>query len=153
MHSFVKDATTHILELILCSWTLPVTKYILFSYSWASVIGFCSLRHIQQGKYEKPSFPPCFLKWLLLQMEKAISALSWQFPRSNLRELASGSSKARSRWLWKNKWPQEWAAKEERSKEESREAVVREEEWPESPQTLASRRQFMAAQHGLFSRF
>ena len=39
------------------------------------------------------AFPPCFPKWLLLQMGTAISALSWQFPRSNLRELAPGSSR------------------------------------------------------------
>ena len=38
-------------------------------------------------------------------------------------------------------------------REESREAVVREEGWPESPQTLVSHPQFVAAQHGLFSWF
>jgi hypothetical protein len=31
--------------------------------------------------------------------------------------------------------------------------VVREEGWPESPQTLVSHPQFVAAQHGLFSWF
>lgn len=42
-------------------------------------------------------------------------ALSWRFPRSNLRKLAPGHSKARrSRWLWKHKGPWRQAAEEGR---------------------------------------
>lgn len=60
MRSFVKDATTHILQLIACSWTLPVTKYISFLTAELQELVFAATNTSSKENMRSPAFSLLF---------------------------------------------------------------------------------------------